>query len=112
MAKLSKAARAALPRDSAHFLVPSKAPGPGSYPIPDAKHRAIAKGLAGMHGNKKVEAKAERAIEAHGGHKGHGPHKGAHMGFMGGGHHNPDHHSHGLSHAEFKARGSKPISVD
>jgi hypothetical protein len=52
MAKLSMARRRALPKSD--FAVPSKAPGPGSYPIPDAKHAAIAKGLAGMHGGPKA----------------------------------------------------------
>lgn len=47
MAKLSAADRKALPKSS--FLVPSKAPGPGSYPVPDAEHRRAAVGLAGMH---------------------------------------------------------------
>lgn len=47
MAKLSMADRRALPKKD--FAVPSKAPGPGSYPMPDAQHRAVAKGLATMH---------------------------------------------------------------
>ena len=47
MAVLSAADRKALPKSS--FLVPSKAPGPGSYPVPDAAHRRAAVGLAGMH---------------------------------------------------------------
>ena len=69
MAKLSHAERAAMPHDKAHFLNPSKAPGPGSYPVPDAEHRAVAKGLAAMHGNHAMEAKADKAIKAHGGGK-------------------------------------------
>jgi hypothetical protein len=47
MAKLTMAARRALPKSA--FAVPSKAPGPGSYPIPDAAHKRAAAGLAGMH---------------------------------------------------------------
>lgn len=47
MAKLTMKQRRALPKSA--FAVPSKAPGPGSYPIPDKKHKAIAAGLAGMH---------------------------------------------------------------
>ena len=47
MAKLSMSDRRALPKSA--FLVPSKAPGPGSYPVPDAEHRRVAVGLAGMH---------------------------------------------------------------
>ena len=42
MAKLTAAERKALPKSD--FAVPSKAPGPGSYPIPDKKHAAVAKG--------------------------------------------------------------------
>lgn len=47
MAKLTMAQRRALPKSA--FAVPSKAPGPGSYPIPDAAHKRAAAGLAGMH---------------------------------------------------------------
>ena len=47
MAKLTMADRRALPKSD--FAVPSKAPGPGSYPIPDAAHAAAASGLAHMH---------------------------------------------------------------
>lgn len=47
MARLTAAQRKALPR--ADFAVPSKAPGPGSYPMPDAQHAVVAKGLAAMH---------------------------------------------------------------
>lgn len=47
MSKLSMAQRRALPLSD--FAVPSKAPGPGSYPIPDAGHAAAAKGLSKMH---------------------------------------------------------------
>lgn len=36
MAKLDTADRKALPKNA--FAVPSKAPGSGSYPIPDASH--------------------------------------------------------------------------
>lgn len=36
MAKLTAAARKRIPRSE--FAVPSKAPGPGSYPIEDRKH--------------------------------------------------------------------------
>lgn len=36
MATLDAAERKALPRSD--FAVPSKAPGPGSYPIPDPSH--------------------------------------------------------------------------
>jgi hypothetical protein len=36
MAELSTADRRALPRSD--FAIPEKAPGPGSYPIPDEEH--------------------------------------------------------------------------
>jgi hypothetical protein len=48
MAKLTMAERRKLPKSD--FAVPSKAPGAGSYPMPDAKHAAVAKGFAKMHG--------------------------------------------------------------
>lgn len=63
MAKLSMAQRKALPKSS--FAVPSKAPGPGSYPIPDKKHAAVAKGLAAMHhsgSQSVVNKKANRVL--------------------------------------------------
>lgn len=41
MAKLTMAERKKLPKSD--FAVPSKAPGPGSYPITDKKHAAVAK---------------------------------------------------------------------
>jgi len=45
MARLTAAQRRALPKSA--FLVPSKAPGPGSYPVPDAAHARAAIGLSG-----------------------------------------------------------------
>jgi len=68
MAKLSMAQRKALPKSS--FAVPSKAPGPGSYPIPDKKHAAVAKGLAAMHHSPskgKIDAKADKKLDKHSG---------------------------------------------
>lgn len=47
MARLTMAQRRRLPKSA--FAVPSKAPGPGSYPIPDAAHKRAAAGLAAMH---------------------------------------------------------------
>jgi hypothetical protein len=44
MSRLSMADRRALPKSA--FAVPSKAPGPGSYPITDAAHARVAKALA------------------------------------------------------------------
>lgn len=45
MPRLTAAQRRALPKSD--FLVPSKAPGPGSFPVPDAAHRRAVPGLAG-----------------------------------------------------------------
>jgi len=60
MAKLSMAQRKALPKSS--FLVPSKAPGPGSFPVPDKSHMANAKAVAsGAHGAPKRPAVAAKA---------------------------------------------------
>jgi hypothetical protein len=63
LGKLTTAQRAALPKSA--FAVPSKAPGPGSYPIPDKKHAAVAKGLAAMHNSgsiKTINAKANKKL--------------------------------------------------
>jgi len=61
MAKLSMAERKALPKSA--FAVPSKAPGPGSYPIPDQAHANVARGLAGMHnGPKTAVAKKAKSL--------------------------------------------------
>ncbi len=54
MAKLTIAQRKALPKSA--FAVPSKAPGPGSYPIPDASHAANAKSRASRFGSSKVKS--------------------------------------------------------
>lgn len=47
MARLTPTARSRI--STQHFGVPSKAPGPGSYPMPDKHHAVEAEGLAGMH---------------------------------------------------------------
>lgn len=60
MAKLTMAERKALPLSD--FAVPSKAPGPGSYPMPDKEHAVVAKGLSAMHGGpEKVVAKKAKS---------------------------------------------------
>jgi len=65
MAKLTAAQRKALPKSA--FAVPSKAPGPGSYPIPDKAHARNAKARAAQFASpsieKKVDAKANRALK-------------------------------------------------
>ncbi len=70
MAKLTMAQRRRLPKSD--FAVPSKAPGPGSYPMPDKQHAAVAKGLAAMHGSKSektVDRKANAKLAKGGGGK-------------------------------------------
>lgn len=62
MARLTAAERRRIPRDRAHFLVPSKAPGPGSYPIIDKEHKQSAVGLSAMHGHPGIEAKAKASL--------------------------------------------------
>jgi len=64
MAKLTAAERRALPKSD--FAVPSKAPGPGSYPMPDKTHAQNAKARASQFGSpavkKRVDAKADRKL--------------------------------------------------
>ncbi len=55
MARLTAAQRKALPKSD--FAVPSKAPGPGSYPIPDAGHAKAAKSMASRFAGPAVKAK-------------------------------------------------------
>ena len=60
MAKLTMGQRKALPKSS--FLVPSKAPGPGSFPVPDKPHMRNAAAVAsGAHGAPKRPAVAAKA---------------------------------------------------
>jgi hypothetical protein len=54
MAKLTTAQRKALPKSA--FAVPSKAPGPGSYPMPDKAHAANAKARASQFGSSSTKA--------------------------------------------------------
>lgn len=58
MAKLTAAERKDIPKNA--FAVPSKAPGPGSYPIEDRSHAQNA--LARSSG-KPVEAQVRAAVE-------------------------------------------------
>jgi hypothetical protein len=62
MAKLSMAQRKALPKSA--FAVPSKAPGPGSYPIPDAAHAANAKARASQFASPALKAKVNAKANA------------------------------------------------
>ena len=83
MAKLTMAERRALPKSD--FAVPSKAPGPGSYPMPDKQHAAVAKGLAAMHhAGSAVEHTVDRKANAKLGHHrdvgaGHAAHTQRHL---------------------------------
>lgn len=84
MARLTAAQRRALPKSD--FLVPSKAPGPGSFPVPDAGHMRSAIGHSGAAANPAAIKSKARAM-LHGMHPGpahrtvdmgagknHGPH--------------------------------------
>lgn len=52
MSKLTPTARSKLSAKT--FAVPEKAPGPGSYPMPDKGHAVEAIGLAEMHHSSKL----------------------------------------------------------
>lgn len=63
MARLNAADRRALPKSD--FAVPSKAPGPGSYPVNDKAHARAAKSMA--HNappseRKAIDAKADAML--------------------------------------------------
>jgi hypothetical protein len=64
MARLTMAQRKRLPKSA--FAVPSKAPGPGSYPIPDKAHARAAKSMAAKYAppavRARVNAKANRKL--------------------------------------------------
>ena len=64
MARLTMAQRRALPKSK--FLVPSKAPGPGSFPVPDEGHM---KAAIGRSGNAKNPAKIRAAARSRMGKK-------------------------------------------
>lgn len=60
MAKLSTEARAALPRSD--FAIPEKAPGPGSYPIPDEDHGRDALARVEEHGDARTRRRVISAV--------------------------------------------------
>ena len=60
MAVLSMAEIRALPKSA--FAVPSKAPGPGSYPMPDAAHARNALSRAAQHGSPAVQSKVKHKV--------------------------------------------------
>lgn len=62
MAKLTAAQRRMLPKSA--FAIPERAPGPGSYPIPDASHQANALSRVEANGSPEEKAKVRRAVAA------------------------------------------------
>jgi hypothetical protein len=64
VARLTAAQRKNLPKSD--FAVPSKAPGPGSYPIPDKAHARAAESRAAQFASpaekKVIDAKAQRML--------------------------------------------------
>jgi len=62
MARLTAAQRRALPKSQ--FAVPSKAPGPGSYPMPDRAHARVAKSRAAANASPAVRAKVNAKANA------------------------------------------------
>ena len=61
MAKLTAAARRKIPKSE--FGVPSKAPGPGSYPMEDKAHARNAKARASEFASPKVKAEVDRKAD-------------------------------------------------
>ncbi len=60
MARLTYAQRKALPKSA--FVFPNKAPGPGSYPIPDASHRRAALQRSSQFGSSAVKSAVRRKV--------------------------------------------------
>lgn len=62
MSKLTAAERKAMPADKNHFAIPSKAPGPGSYPIEDASHARNALSRVSANGSPAEQAQVRGAV--------------------------------------------------
>ena len=60
MGELDTAARKRLPRSD--FAIPEKAPGPGSYPIPDEEHGRAALRLVAADGSPEEQSRVRRAV--------------------------------------------------
>lgn len=60
MATLTAAQRRRLPRRS--FAIPEKAPGPGSYPIPDKAHARNALARVAQHGSPEEKRRVREAV--------------------------------------------------
>jgi hypothetical protein len=61
MAKLTTAGRKRM--KSSTFAVPSKRPGAGSYPIPDASHARNALARVAQHGSSSEKARVRAAVK-------------------------------------------------
>ena len=61
MGELSAEQRARLPRSD--FAIPSKAPGSGSYPIPDEAHARDALARVAQHGDPGEQAEVRAAVK-------------------------------------------------
>lgn len=61
MGELSTEQRARLPRSD--FAIPDKAPGPGSYPIPDEAHARDALARVAANGDAEEQAKVRAAVK-------------------------------------------------
>ena len=61
MAKLSGKQRSNLNKSS--FAIPSKAPGPGSYPIPDKTHAQNALARVEQHGTPAEKKQVKAAVQ-------------------------------------------------
>jgi hypothetical protein len=62
MAELSEGQRAHVPRSD--FAIPEKAPGPGSYPIPDEDHARDALSRVEENGDADEKARVRAAVKA------------------------------------------------
>lgn len=62
MATLSYRRRKRLPKNKDNFVFPEKAPGPGSYPIPDIEHARNALARVAQHGSPQEQAEVKRVV--------------------------------------------------
>lgn len=60
MAKLTYRQRKKLPKSA--FAIPEKAPGPGSYPIPDISHARNALARVAQHGTPSEKRRVRNAV--------------------------------------------------
>lgn len=60
MGRLTFRGRDRLPRSE--FAIPERAPGPGSYPIPDAAHARNALARVAQHGSASDQQRVRRAV--------------------------------------------------